>query len=187
MRRQQFLGGSSEAEVLANPCIENGRMVQILGTATVVLAAGWFSRQAQPRVAAGWTHSTYTLVIKALTLLFAAFMTAAVLFNGLAIFNQDWWVAPVFLLTVAASYLFVYEVFFTSLRWNEMEVEVRHFPFRPRAMKFQDIVSVKFHGTTESVTFSSQTGSRIWFPYGYRVGARRLFALMSARDADSEA
>ena len=162
-------------------------MVQILGTAAVVLAAGWCARRAQPRVVAGWTHSTYTVFIQASSLLFAAFMTAALCFNGLAIFNEDWWVSPVFLLAVAAAYFFVYEVFFASLRWNETEVEVRRFPFEPQTMKFQDIVSVRFHGTSESVTLRSETGAQVWFPYGYRVGASRLFTLIRAATEETEA
>ena len=166
--------------------IEHGRLMQVLATAAVVLAAGWLSKRAQPKLVAGWTHSTYTLFIKALSLLFAAFMTAAVLFNGLAIFSLDW-ASPVFLLAVAASYSFAYEVFFASLRWNDIEVEVRRFPFRPKSMKFQDIASMRFHGTSESVTLSSHEGNRLWFPYGYRVGASRLFALIRTRDEPTEA
>jgi hypothetical protein len=160
---------------LQNFFTEHGREVQVLAAAIVVLAAGWFSRRAQPRTIAGWTLSTYSAFIKILSLLFAAFMTAAVLFNGLSIFNDDWWVAPAFLLIAAASYLFVYEVFFSTLRWNEVEVQVRRYPFSPKVMKFHEIDSVKFHGTTESVTLRSQSGIKLWFPYGYRVGTSELF------------
>lgn len=167
--------------------LEHGRLVQMIGTAVVVLTIGWISRRAQPRVVAGWTHSHYPLAIKALSLLFLVFMTAATLFNGLSIFKQDWWVVPVFLLTVAASYLFAYEVFFSSLRWNEYEVEVRRFPFRPRRMKLQEITMLRLHATTESVTLSNYQGARLWFPYGYRAGAPRLFGLIRAQFPEPEA
>jgi hypothetical protein len=167
--------------------IEHGNAVQVLGTAVVVFAIARFAQQAQPTVHSGWTCSHYTLAVKGLSLLFLLFMTAATIYNGSAIFDQEWWVAPIFLLTAVASYVFAYEVFFASLRWNELEVEVRRFPFQPQKMKFRDITSARFHSTTESVTLSSHGGERIWFPYGYRAGASSLFGLIHGRDSESGA
>jgi len=166
--------------------LEYGRVLQVFGVAVVVLAAGWFSQRAKAKLVDGWTHSSYTVFIKVFSMLFLAFVSAAVCFNGRTIFNQDWWVAPAFLGVVISAYLFAYEVFFASLRWNSSSVEVRRFPFGSRTMKFEDIASIKFHSASESVTLRSKQGALVWFPYGYRIGVASLFALMQAQDAGSE-
>ena len=161
--------------------IEYGRVIQTSGIATVVFAAGWLARRAKPKVIAGWTYSDYPIFIKMLSLMFAVFMTAAVIYNGSGLFKQDWWVAPAILFITVASYFFMAEVFLTSLRWSDTKIELHRFPFAKRTIKLEEITSARYHGATESLTLVDKSGAKLWFPYGNRAGIAGLFALLGQR------
>ncbi|NTU63866.1 MAG: hypothetical protein HGB05_10805 [Chloroflexi bacterium] len=156
--------------------IEYRWLIQVAAAALVVLMFGWLARTGQPKTREGWTYSHFPLPVKILAVLFATFMTAAIAYNGMQLFASDWWVPPVILLMFVGAYWFLYEVFVTRLRWNDERFELVRYPFAARSMAFSEIVAIKHHATTESLTVIAAKGTRAWFPYSYRVGMGDLFA-----------
>ena len=117
--------------------------------------------------------------MKIFAVLFAAFMTAAIAYNGLTLFASDWWVPPIIILLFVGAYWLLYEVFITRLRWNDERFELRRYPFTEKSLQFNEIVMVKHHAATESLTVVAANGKRAWFPYSYRVGMGELFSRIS--------
>lgn len=160
--------------------VEYRWLVQVAASAGIALLFGWLASRAQPQTRAGWRYSYYPLAVKAIAVLGAAFMTAAVAYNGTKLFASDWWVAPAIILLTIGAYWLLYEIFVTRLRWNDECFELVRYPFAVISLPFSEIAAIKHHPITESLTVIATNGERAWFPYSYRAGMSELFSRLNS-------
>ena len=104
--------------------------IQVAGVVIFGWFATWIASRSKPKISEGWVYAGYTLPVKVISAAFAAFMIAALWHNGMALFKESWWVPPAFMAVLAGSFWLAYEVFFTTLRWNEEALEL-HRAFLP--------------------------------------------------------
>lgn len=165
--------------------IQNGWIIQLAAAATVASIFGWLAKKGQPKAREGWQYSYYPVVIKVFAVLFAAFMTAAIALNGMSLFASDWWVPPIIIIMFVGSYWLLYEVFVTQLRWNDERFELRRFPFAAQSLPYSEIVAVRYHATTESLTVVASNGDHAWFPYSYRIGMQDFLSRLRRHNDES--
>ncbi|NRF72459.1 hypothetical protein HLB44_36470 [Aquincola sp. S2] len=158
--------------------------IQIIGSALLVLALGWAAKRAMPKKVGEWTYSNYPLLGKLIALLGVVFITAAHVYNGLKLFESDWWVPPIIIVMTVGFYWLAYEMFVTTLRWNTTVVELLRPPLRPKVVRFSEVDSLKLHPTTESVTIRSTNGTKLWFPHSFRTGMPQLFTALTSVTAE---
>jgi amino acid transporter len=167
--------------------VEYRWLIQVATAAAVALMFGWLARRGQPKTREGWRYSYYPVPVKILAVLFAAFMTTAIAYNGMKLFASDWWVPPIIILMFVGAYWLLYEVFITRLRWNDERFELRRYPFGAKSLPFSEIVVVKQSAATESLTVVAADGRRAWFPYSYRVGMGDLLSRISQHHDETAA
>lgn len=163
-----------------------GAAIQVLGSAAFVLLLAWAGSRIKSKVVGDWTYSRYPIIGKTVAVLSAAFVTAAIIYNGGKLFEEDWWVPPAFLIMTICFYWLNYEMFFVTLRWNTNRMEISRPPFPTKSVFYSDVASLTFHATTESVTVRSIDGTSVWFPYSFRSGMAELLAKLSRSEGDDD-
>lgn len=157
-----------------------GFVVQLVASALCVIFLGWMAKRALPRVEGEWTYSHYPLAAKLFAIAFALFLTAALIYNGAKLLDEEWWVPLVIITMFVGAYWVVYEMFVTTLRWNSLRMEISRPPLKPKAVRFADITSIDVHSASESITIRAKDGTKVWFPHSFRSGMPELFAALAA-------
>lgn len=91
--------------LMKNFLSQYGAATQVLGSAAFVLLVAWAGGHIKSKVIGDWTYSRYPMVGKTVAVLSAAFVTAAIIYNGGELFEEDWWVPPAFLIMTICFYL----------------------------------------------------------------------------------
>ena len=164
-----------------------GWLVQLAGVVAFGLLVNWMAARSKPRAIAAWTYSRYQTPVKLLAAIFPLFMTAALVYNGTALFREDWWVPPAIIVMTVLGFWLAHDVFLTTLRWNDDRFEIFRFPLRPKSIRLEDITSIKHHALTESVSIIDSAGNRVWFSCAYRVGIGDLMARIQSIHDQPEA
>lgn len=150
--------------------------IQVVGVIVFGWLATWIARRSKPKVTEGWVYASYTLPIKALSAAFVAFMLAALWHNGMALFKEDWWVPPAIIAITAGAFWLAYDVFLTTLRWNEEALEL-HRAFLPsKVILICEVASIKHHPTSQSISIINMHGLAIRFNANYRMSTSNLLS-----------
>jgi len=151
-------------------------VIQIAGVVAFGYFVTWLARRSRPKVKDGWVYVEYAFPIKLVSAGFVLFMLAALWHNGSALFREDWWVPPAIIAITAGAFWLAYDVFLTTLRWNEEEIELHRYLFPMKAIRIRDVTSLQPHPNSQAISVFDTSGSRIRFNVGYRVGAADLIA-----------
>jgi len=150
--------------------------IQIIGVIVFGWVATWIAKRSNPPIKEGWMYSGYTLTIKMLYAAFVAFMLAALWHNGMALFKEDWWVPPAIIGITASAFWLAYDVFLTTLRWNEEALELYRVFLPPKAINIREVASIKHNPASESILITDVRGMAIRFNAKYRVGIANLLS-----------
>lgn len=150
--------------------------IQIVGVVVFGWFATWVARRSKPKITKGWVYAGYTLPIKALSAASVAFMLAALWHNGMALFKEDWWVPPAIIAITAGAFWLAYDVFLTTLRWNEETIEL-HRAFLPSKTIFIcEVASIKNHPIAQTISIIDMHGKAIRFNADYRMSTSNLLS-----------
>lgn len=166
--------------------IDDGWLVKLVGAMAVAAGLAWLARRGTPRRQGGWRYARYPLGVRLFMVAFAVFMTGAIAYNGVALFENEWWVPPVIVALTGAVYWMLYEAFVVTIRWSDTELQVFRPPFRAKTIAFTDVVALRHQPAIESVTIRTRDGTRAWLPYGSRGGMPELITRIAQAQAQAE-
>lgn len=150
--------------------------IQVVGVVIFGWFATWVAGRSKPKITEGWVYAGYTLPIKALSAAFVVFMLAALWHNGMALFKEDWWVPPAIIAITGGAFWLAYDVFLTTLRWNEEILEL-HRTFLPSKTIFIcEVASIKHHPISQTISIIDMQGLAIRFNADYRMSTSNLLS-----------
>lgn len=160
--------------------VEYSMMVQPVLIGALIWGLGTWVGRGRAHNRDGWTYAYFGWPMKLIAVSIVAGLTTALLRNGKALSEESWLVVAVVVVATVGFWWMFYEVFITRLRWNDEGLELRRPPFPHKYIPLDQLERITPHPITESISFISADGTRIWLSDTYRTGMADLHARLDA-------